>query len=256
MSRIRVIPCLDISNGRVVKGVNFRNIKDAGDPVEIAAAYSQSGADELVLLDISAGRQGRKMLLDLVGRIAEQISVPFTVGGGIVSIKDMEDVFQAGADRISVNSAALRRPEIISEAAERFGSKSIIVAIDARRGIDGGYEVYSDGGNTKASRDALEWAREAELLGAGEILLTSMDTDGTRDGYDIHLTKSVARTVQIPVIASGGAGSPEHFYRVVVEGGASGVLAASLFHYGELAIMDVKRYLQDKGVPVNMEINR
>lgn len=256
MSRIRVIPCLDISNGRVVKGVNFRNIKDAGDPVEIAAAYSQSGADELVLLDISAGRQGRKMLLDLVGRIAEQISVPFTVGGGIVSIKDMEDVFQAGADRISVNSAALRRPEIISEAAERFGSKSIMVAIDARRGIDGGYEVYSDGGNTKASLDALEWAREAELLGAGEILLTSMDTDGTRDGYDIHLTKSVARTVQIPVIASGGAGSPEHFYRVVVEGGASGVLAASLFHYGELAIMDVKRYLQDKGVPVNMEINR
>lgn len=256
MSRIRVIPCLDISNGRVVKGVNFRNIKDAGDPVEIAAAYSQSGADELVLLDISAGRQGRKMLLDLVRRIAEQISVPFTVGGGIVSIKDMEDVFQAGADRISVNSAALRRPEIISEAAERFGSKSIMVAIDARRGIDGGYEVYSDGGNTKASLDALEWAREAELLGAGEILLTSMDTDGTRDGYDIHLTKSVARTVQIPVIASGGAGSPEHFYRVVVEGGASGVLAASLFHYGELAIMDVKRYLQDKGVPVNMEINR
>ena len=256
MSRIRVIPCLDISNGRVVKGVNFRNIKDAGDPVEVDAAYSQSGADELVLLDISAGRQGRKMLLDLVGRIAEQISVPFTVGGGIVSIKDMEDVFQAGADRISVNSAALRRPEIISEAAERFGSKSIMVAIDARRGIDGGYEVYSDGGNTKASLDALEWAREAELLGAGEILLTSMDTDGTRDGYDIHLTKSVARTVQIPVIASGGAGSPEHFYRVVVEGGASGVLAASLFHYGELAIMDVKRYLQDKGVPVNMEINR
>jgi cyclase len=256
MSRIRVIPCLDISNGRVVKGVKFRNIKDAGDPVEIAAAYSQSGADELVLLDISAGRQGRKMLLDLVGRIAEQISVPFTVGGGIGSIKDMEDVFRAGADRISVNSAALRRPEIISEAAERFGSKSIMVAIDARRGIDGGYEVYSDGGNTKASLDALEWAREAELLGAGEILLTSMDTDGTRDGYDIHLTKSVARTVQIPVIASGGAGSPEHFYRVVVEGGASGVLAASLFHYGELAIMDVKRYLQDKGVPVNMEINR
>ncbi|MGI6140640.1 MAG: imidazole glycerol phosphate synthase subunit HisF, partial [Caldicoprobacterales bacterium] len=249
MSRIRVIPCLDISNGRVVKGVNFRNIKDAGDPVEIAAAYSQSGADELVLLDISAGRQGRKMLLDLVGRIAEQISVPFTVGGGIGSIKDMEDVFRAGADRISVNSAALRRPEIISEAAERFGSKSIIVAIDARRGIDGGYEVYSDGGYTRASRDALEWAREAELLGAGEILLTSMDTDGTRDGYDIHLTKSVARTVRIPVIASGGAGSPEHFYRAIVEGGASGVLAASLFHYGELAIMDVKRYLQDKGIP-------
>lgn len=255
MSQIRIIPCLDILDGRVVKGVNFKDIKDAGDPIEIAAAYSQSGADELVFLDISATQQGRGILLELVKETAKQVAIPFTVGGGIGSIKDIEAVLQAGADKVSINSAALKRPELITEAAERFGSNRIVAAIDAKRRADGRYEVYSRGGNEKANRDALEWAREVEQLGAGEILLTSMDADGTRDGYDIHLTKLVAEAVQIPVIASGGAGKLEHFAQVVIEAGASGVLAASLFHYGELTIMDVKRYLQDKGIPVEMEIN-
>jgi len=254
MRQLRIIPCLDILDGRVVKGVNFKNIKDAGDPIEIAAAYSQSGADELIFLDISATQQGRGILLDLVKETAKQVTIPFTVGGGIRSLKDMEDVLEAGADKISVNSAALRRPELISEAAERFGSDRIVVAIDAKRRTDGGYEVYSRGGNTKANRDALEWAMEVQQLGAGEILLTSMDADGTRDGYDIYLTKSVTQDVQIPVIASGGAGKLEHFAQVVSEGCASGVLVASLFHYGELTIMDVKRYLHNNGISVEMEI--
>jgi cyclase len=253
MNQIRIIPCLDILNGRVVKGVNFVNIKDAGDPLEIAAAYSQSGADELAFLDISATQQGRGILLDLVKQTAKKVTIPFTVGGGIRSLKDMEAVLDAGADKVSINSAALLNPELISEAAKRFGSQSLVVAIDAKRRPDGGYDVYTRVGNTNANRDAVDWAREVEQLGAGEILLTSMDTDGTKNGYDIMLTKSVAQAVQIPVTASGGAGRLEHFAQAVIEGGASALLAASLFHYGELAIMDVKRYLQDQGIPVRME---
>ncbi|HHT64805.1 MAG TPA: imidazole glycerol phosphate synthase subunit HisF [Clostridiales bacterium] len=253
MNQIRIIPCLDILNGRVVKGVNFVNIKDAGDPLEIAAAYSQSGADELAFLDISATQQGRGILLDLVKQTAKKVTIPFTVGGGIRNLKDMEAVLDAGADKVSINSAALLNPELISEAAKRFGSQSLVVAIDAKRRPDGGYDVYTRGGNTNANRDAVDWAREVEQLGAGEILLTSMDTDGTKDGYDIQLTKTVVQAVQIPVTASGGAGRLEHFAQAVIEGGASALLAASLFHYGELTIMDVKRYLQDQGIPVRME---
>ncbi|HHY82752.1 MAG TPA: imidazole glycerol phosphate synthase subunit HisF [Clostridiales bacterium] len=253
MQQVRVIPCLDMMGGRVVKGVNFVNMKDAGDPVEIAAVYSKAGADELVFLDITATQQGRGTLLDLVKKTAEQAAVPFAVGGGIRDLADMEAVLKAGADKVSVNSAALKRPELISEAAARFGSQRIVVAIDAKRRSDGGYDVYMNGGSVNANRDVVEWAREVESLGAGEILLTSMDKDGTKDGYDIELTRAVSQAVKIPVIASGGAGKLEHFAEAVLEGGASAVLAASLFHYGEYSIMDVKRYLMSKGIPVRME---
>lgn len=253
MKPIRVIPCLDIAGGRVVKGVNFVNIKDAGDPVEIAAAYSRSGADELVFLDILATRENRGTMLDLVKRTARQVSIPFTVGGGIRDLADMEVVLDAGACKVSINSSALRQPGLISEAAERFGSGCLVVAIDAKSRGDGGYDVYISGGKENTGRDTVEWAIEAEALGAGEILLTSMNTDGTKDGYDIPLTRTVAQAVKIPVIASGGAGSLEHFAKAVTEGGASAVLAASLFHYGELTVMDVKQYLRDRGIPVEME---
>ncbi len=253
MKPIRVIPCLDIAGGRVVKGVNFVNIKDAGDPVEIAAAYSRSGADELVFLDILATRENRGTMLDLVKRTARQVSIPFTVGGGIRDLADMEAVLDAGACKVSINSSALRQPGLISKAAERFGSGCLVVAIDAKSRGDGGYDVYVSGGKENTGRDAVEWAIEAEALGAGEILLTSMNTDGTKDGYDIPLTRTVAQAVKIPVIASGGAGSLEHFAKAVTEGGASAVLAASLFHYGELTVMDVKQYLRDRGIPVEME---
>ncbi|HHU78466.1 MAG: imidazole glycerol phosphate synthase subunit HisF [Caldicoprobacterales bacterium] len=253
MKPIRVIPCLDIAGGRVVKGVNFVNIKDAGDPVEIAAAYSRSGADELVFLDILATRENRGTMLDLVKRTARQVSIPFTVGGGIRDLADMEAVLDAGACKVSINSSALRQPGLISKAAERFGSECLVVAIDAKSRGDGGYDVYVSGGKENTGRDAVEWAIEAEALGAGEILLTSMNTDGTKDGYDIPLTRAVAQAVKIPVIASGGAGSLEHFAKAVTEGGASAVLAASLFHYGELTVMDVKQYLRDRGIPVEME---
>ncbi len=253
MKPIRVIPCLDIAGGRVVKGVNFVNIKDAGDPVEIAAAYSRSGADELVFLDILATRENRGTMLDLVKRTARQVSIPFTVGGGIRDLADMEAVLDAGACKVSINSSALRQPGLISKAAERFGSECLVVAIDAKSRGDGGYDVYVSGGKENTGRDAVEWAIEAEALGAGEILLTSMNTDGTKDGYDIPLTRAVAQAVKIPVIASGGAGSLEHFAKAVTEGGASAVLAASLFHYGELTAMDVKQYLRDRGIPVEME---
>ncbi|NLU36951.1 MAG: imidazole glycerol phosphate synthase subunit HisF [Clostridiales bacterium] len=253
MNYVRIIPCLDIFKGRVVKGVNFKNIRDAGDPVEIAAAYSQSGADELVFLDISASNEDRGILLDLVKETAKQVTIPFTVGGGIKSLEDMEAVFNAGADKISVNSAAVRRPELISEAAKRFGSERIIVAIDAKRNLDGSYEVYIGGGNIKTGRDAIEWSKEAEQRGAGEILLTSMDTDGTKDGYDLSLLKTATQAVQIPVTASGGAGRLEHFAQAVTKGGARGLLAASLFHYGELTVIDVKNYLKEKGIRVRLE---
>jgi cyclase len=250
----RIIPCLDVTGGRVVKGVNFVNLRDAGDPVEIAAYYDKAGADELVFLDITASSDDRAIMRDVVARTAEQVFIPFTVGGGIRGIEDFRDILKLGADKISVNSAALKRPELISEAAWRFGSQCVVVAIDAKRRDDGsGWDVYLNGGRVNTGRDALEWAVEAERMGAGEILLTSMDADGTKDGYDIELTKAVAQSVNIPVIASGGAGRLEHFYDAIAEGMADAVLAASLFHYKELEIMQVKRYLADKGIPVRME---
>ncbi|MDK2991492.1 MAG: imidazole glycerol-phosphate synthase subunit HisF [Clostridiales bacterium] len=250
----RIIPCLDVTGGRVVKGVNFVNLRDAGDPVEIAAYYDKAGADELVFLDITASSDDRAIMRDVVARTAEQVFIPFTVGGGIRGIEDFRDILKLGADKISVNSAALKRPELISEAAWRFGSQCVVVAIDAKHRDDGsGWDVYLNGGRVNTGRDALEWAVEAERMGAGEILLTSMDADGTKDGYDIELTKAVAQSVNIPVIASGGAGKLEHFYDAIAEGMADAVLAASLFHYKELEIMQVKRYLADKGIPVRME---
>jgi cyclase len=250
----RIIPCLDVTGGRVVKGVNFVNLRDAGDPVEIAAYYDKAGADELVFLDITASSDDRAIMRDVVARTAEQVFIPFTVGGGIRGIEDFRDILKLGADKISVNSAALKRPELISEAAWRFGSQCVVVAIDAKRRDDGsGWDVYLNGGRVNTGRDALEWAVEAERMGAGEILLTSMDADGTKDGYDIELTKAVAQSVNIPVIASGGAGRLEHFYDAIAEGMADAVLAASLFHYKELEIMQLKRYLADKGIPVRME---
>lgn len=250
----RIIPCLDVTGGRVVKGVNFVNLRDAGDPVEIAAYYDKAGADELVFLDITASSDDRAIMRDVVARTAEQVFIPFTVGGGIRGIEDFRDILKLGADKISINSAALKRPELISEAAWRFGSQCVVVAIDAKRRDDGsGWDVYLNGGRVNTGRDALEWAVEAERMGAGEILLTSMDADGTKDGYDIELTKAVAQSVNIPVIASGGAGKLEHFYDAIAEGMADAVLAASLFHYKELEIMQVKRYLADKGIPVRME---
>ena len=253
MLKKRVIPCLDVLGGRVVKGVNFVNLKDAGDPVEIAGMCNAAGADELVFLDITASSQDRSIMIDVVARTAEQVFIPLTVGGGIRELSDFRDILRVGADKISVNSAALKRPELISEAAWRFGSQCVVVAIDAKRRSGGGFDVYLNGGRINTGWDAVEWAMEAEKLGAGEILLTSMDADGTRDGYDIGLTKAVTQAVHIPVIASGGAGKPEHFAEVIRQGGADAVLAASLFHYGELKIMDLKKYLEANGIPVRME---
>ncbi|NSW89389.1 MAG: imidazole glycerol phosphate synthase subunit HisF [Firmicutes bacterium] len=247
----RVIPCLDVNEGRVVKGVNFVNLRDAGDPVEIAKTYNEAGADELVFLDITASAQERKIMLDVVERTAEQVFIPLTVGGGIRELSDFRDILKAGADKISINSAAIRNPELINQAAWRFGSQCVVVAIDAKlRQHKKGWDVYINGGRINTSKDAVEWAMEAERRGAGEILLTSMDTDGTKNGYDIALTKAVSEAVNIPVIASGGAGKLEHFYDVIVEGGADAVLAASLFHYGELSIAQVKHYLEGRGIPV------
>ena len=236
----RIIPCLDVNNGRVVKGVNFVNLKDAGDPVEIAAFYNQSMADELVFLDITASSDARSIMLDVVRRTAEQVFIPLTVGGGIRSIEDFRMILSAGADKISVNSAALKRPELIREAALRFGSQCVVVAIDAKRRPDGGFDVYLNGGRVNTGKDAVEWAKEAEALGAGEILLTSMDCDGVKNGYDI------------PVIASGGAGKMEHFKEALTDGGADAALAASLFHFREMEIVDLKRYLKQEGVPVRL----
>jgi imidazole glycerol-phosphate synthase subunit HisF len=249
----RIIPCLDVHAGRVVKGVNFVNIRDAGDPVEVAAIYDKAGADELTFLDITASSDARSIMLDVVSRVAEQVFIPFTVGGGIRTVEDFREILKAGADKISVNSSALKRPELISEAAWRFGSQCVVVAIDAKRRQDGsGWEVYLNGGRANTGRDAVEWAVEAAKLGAGEILLTSMDCDGTKNGYDIDLTRTISQSVNIPVIASGGAGTMKHFYDALTEGKADAVLAASLFHFREMEIRDLKAYLRDREIEVRL----
>lgn len=249
----RIIPCLDVNNGRVVKGVNFVNLRDAGDPVEIAAAYDKAGADEVVFLDITASSDARGTVVDMVRRVAEKVFIPFTVGGGIRTVEDFKVLLREGADKISVNSAAINRPELISEAADKFGSQCVVVAIDARRREDGsGWNIYKNGGRIDMGIDAVEWAMKADSLGAGEILLTSMDCDGTKAGYDIELTKMIAENVSIPVIASGGAGTKEHFYDALTTAKADAALAASLFHFKELEIMDLKKYLAEKKVPVRI----
>lgn len=248
----RIIPCLDVNKGRVVKGINFVNFRDAGDPVEAAKFYNDSLADELVFLDITASSDDRNIMLDVVKRTAEQVFIPLTVGGGIRSIEDFRKILSAGADKISVNSAAVKRPELINEAAERFGSQCVVVAIDAKRREGGGFDVYLNGGRVNTGIDAVEWAKEAFERGAGEILLTSMDCDGVKNGYDIELTKAVSSAVNIPVIASGGAGKPEHFYDALKEGGADAALAASLFHFREMEIKDLKKYLKGRDVPVRL----
>ncbi|KRT73391.1 MAG: imidazole glycerol phosphate synthase cyclase subunit, cyclase [Candidatus Rokubacteria bacterium CSP1-6] len=248
----RVIPCLDVKDGRVVKGVQFLDLRDAGDPVAAAQAYDAQGADELVFLDITASHEGRAIMLDVVRRTAEGIYMPLTVGGGIRGVDDIRTLLRAGADKVSLNTAALEHPQVIREAAERFGSQCIVVAIDAKRS-NGGWTVYSHGGRRPASREAVAWAREAEGLGAGEILLTSMDRDGTQDGYDLELTREVAEAVSVPVIASGGVGTLEHLREGLVEGKADAALAASIFHFGTHTVRDAKAYLRDRGVPVRLE---
>jgi imidazole glycerol-phosphate synthase subunit HisF len=247
----RIIPCLDIKDGRVVKGVNFINLRDAGDPVEQARIYDEQGADELVFLDISATYEGRKTTLELVGRVAETVFMPLTVGGGIREVEDMRNLLLAGADKVSVNSAAVKRPELLSEGAARFGAQCIVLAIDARR-VGSSWQVYVNGGRVPTGIDAVEWALRGVELGAGEILLTSMDADGTLAGYDLELTRKIAETVSVPVIASGGAGTPSHFAEVLTEGKADAALAASLFHDGKLKIPDLKRDLQKRRVPVRI----
>ena len=247
----RIIPCLDVNNGRVVKGVNFVNLRDAGDPVEIAAAYDKAGADEVVFLDITASSDNRGTVVDMVRKVAEKVFIPFTVGGGIRTVEDFKVLLREGADKISINSSAINTPNLIGDAADKFGSQCVVVAIDARRRADGsGWNVYKNGGRIDTGLDAVEWAMKANELGAGEILITSMDCDGTKAGYDIELTKLIADNVSIPVIASGGAGTKEHFYDALVDGHADAALAASLFHYKELEIMDLKNYLADRGVSV------
>lgn len=249
----RIIPCLDVNNGRVVKGVNFVNLRDAGDPVEIAAAYDKAGADEVVFLDITASSDARKTVVDMVRRVAETVFIPFTVGGGIRTVEDFKVLLREGADKISVNSAAIMRPELISEAADKFGSQCVVVAIDAKRRADGsGWNIYKNGGRQDCGIDAVEWAMQACRLGAGEILLTSMDCDGTKAGYDIELTRTIAENVSIPVIASGGAGTLAHFKEALTDGKADAALAASLFHYKELEIREVKEYLQGYDIPVRL----
>lgn len=249
----RIIPCLDVNKGRVVKGVNFVNLQDAGDPVEIAAAYDRAGADELVFLDITASSDARAIVVDMVRRVAETVFIPFTVGGGIRTVEDFRAILREGADKVSINSSAINHPELISDAAEKFGSQCVVVAIDARRREDGsGWNIYKNGGRIDVGKDAIEWAMQAEALGAGEILLTSMDCDGTKAGYDIELTRLVSENVKIPVIASGGAGTKEHFYDALTAGKADAALAASLFHYKELEIMDLKQDLRKRGLPVRL----
>lgn len=248
----RIIPCLDVKNGRVVKGINFVNLKDAGDPVEVAAAYDQAGADELVFLDITASSDARATAVDMVRKVAEKVFIPFTVGGGIRTVEDFKALLREGADKISINSSAINDPTLISRAAEKFGSQCVVVAIDAKRRADGGWNVYKNGGRIDVGLDAVEWAAEAEKRGAGEILLTSMNCDGAKNGYDLALTRAVVDAVKIPVIASGGAGTKEHFYEALTEGGADAALAASLFHYKELEIQDLKEYLSGRGVPVRL----
>ncbi len=247
----RIIPCLDVDKGRVVKGVRFVNLVDAGDPVEVAKVYEEQGADELVFLDITASAEDRKITLEVVRRVAEEVFMPFTVGGGISSLEDMRKLLEAGADKVSINTSAVKNPQLIYEGAKRFGSQCVVVAIDAKR-KGNSWEVYIHGGRTPTGLDAIEWAKKAESLGAGEILLTSMDRDGTKSGYDIELTRAVSDAVNIPVIASGGAGSMEHFYEGFVLGGADACLAASLFHFREISIPELKDYLTSRGVPVRV----
>ncbi|MCR5692014.1 MAG: imidazole glycerol phosphate synthase subunit HisF [Eubacterium sp.] len=249
----RIIPCLDVNQGRVVKGVNFVNLIDAGDPVSVGAAYGVAGADELVFLDITASSDARDIKANMVRKVAETVFIPFTVGGGIRTIEDFRMILREGADKVAVNSAAILNPSLVSDAADKFGSQCVVVAIDAKRRADGkGWTIYKNGGRVDMEIDAVEWAMEAEKLGAGEILLTSMDCDGTKDGYDIDLTRMISENVKIPVIASGGAGKKEHFYDALTEGKADAVLAASLFHFKELEIMDLKQYLRDRGISVRM----
>ncbi len=249
----RIIPCLDVKDGRVVKGVNFVDLRDAGDPVEIAAAYDRAGADEVVFLDITASSDGRNTVVDMVRRVAEQVFIPFTVGGGIRTVDDFKALLREGADKISVNSAAIDNPKLLSEAADKFGSQCVVLAIDAKKRADGsGFNIYKHGGRLDCGIDAVEWAIKCEKLGAGEILLTSMDCDGTKAGFDLELTKAVSDAVNIPVIASGGAGNMEHFKDALTIGGADAALAASLFHYKELEIVDLKKYLRNEGVSVRL----
>lgn len=249
----RIIPCLDVNDGRVVKGINFVNLRDAGDPVEVAAAYDKAGADEVVFLDITASSDHRATVVAMVRKVAEKVFIPFTVGGGIRTVEDFKVLLREGADKISINSSAINTPELIGNAADKFGSQCVVVAIDARRREDGsGWNVYKNGGRIDTGLDAVEWAMKANRLGAGEILLTSMDCDGTKAGYDLELTKIIAEEVSIPVIASGGAGTLEHFEEVLTDGKADAALAASLFHYKELEIREVKEYLREKGVSVRL----
>ena len=249
----RIIPCLDVNAGRVVKGVNFVDLKDAGDPVEIARAYDKAGADELVFLDITASADERRTVVDMVRQVAECVFIPFTVGGGIRTVDDFRAILREGADKVSINSSAINTPELISDAADKFGSQCVVVAIDAKRREDGsGWNIYKNGGRIDVGIDAVEWAEKVERLGAGEILLTSMDCDGTKAGYDLDLTRAIAENVSIPVIASGGAGTLEHFKEALTEGKADAALAASLFHYKELEIRQVKEYLREEGVPVRL----
>lgn len=251
----RIIPCLDVKDGRVVKGVNFVELRDAGDPVEHAKAYDAAGADELVFLDITASYEQRDILLDVVRAVADQVFIPFAVGGGVRTVEDFRGILLAGADQVAVNTAAVENPKIITEAAEKFGSQCVVVAIDAKQIVNSelgiaNWHVYTHGGRTPTGREVIDWAREVEARGAGEILLTSMDRDGTKDGYDITLTRAVADAVSIPVIASGGAGRVEHFAEAIIDGHASAVLAASLFHFGELSVAQVKEYLASRGIAV------
>lgn len=249
----RIIPCLDVKNGRVVKGVNFVDLRDAGDPVEIAAAYDRAGADELVFLDITASSDARNTVVDMVRRVAETVFIPFTVGGGIRTVEDFRLLLREGADKISINSSAIQNPALISDAADKFGRQCVVVAIDAKRRPDGsGWNIYKNGGRIDMGIDAVEWAMEADRRGAGEILLTSMDCDGTKSGYDLELTRTIADHVSVPVIASGGAGTKEHFYEALTDAHADAALAASLFHYKELEINEVKQYMRDRNVPVRL----
>ena len=250
----RIIPCFDVKDGRVVKGDRFLNLRDAGDPVELAALYDKEGADELVFLDITASHEKRDIIIDIVARTAEQVFIPFTVGGGIRSVDDFRRILKAGADKCGMNTAAVQNPQVISEAADKFGAQCVVVAIDAKRVEDrpGNWEVYIHGGRTPVGMDALAWAEECERLGAGEILLTSMDADGTKDGYDIELTRAIADRVGIPVIASGGAGTPEHMYDALTEGGAEAALIASMVHYRMYSIREIKEYLANRGIPIRM----
>ena len=249
----RIIPCLDVNGGRVVKGVNFVNLIDAGDPVEVAKVYDREGADELVFLDITASSDARKTVVDMVRRVAENVFIPFTVGGGIRTVDDFKEILREGADKVAVNSAAIMNPDLISQAADKFGSQCVVVAIDAKRRADGrGWNIFKNGGRVDMGIDAVEWAMRANKLGAGEILLTSMDCDGTKNGYDLELTRIISENVSIPVIASGGAGTLEHFYEALTDGKADAALAASLFHFKELEIREVKEYLRNKGVSVRL----